>query len=60
MYITLLQLPVGYEISPLARFKFKILTTSREEENLFLPLLNTNFISKSFKIIDLTKCGERH
>jgi hypothetical protein len=51
---------VGYEISPLARFKFKILTTSREEENLFLPLLNTNFISKSFKIIDLTKCGERH
>jgi hypothetical protein len=30
------------------------------KENLFLPLFNTNFISKSFKITDLTTCGERH
>ena len=30
------------------------------KENLFLPLFNTNFISKSFKIIDLTTCRERH
>jgi hypothetical protein len=30
------------------------------QENLFLPLFNTNFISKSFKITDLTTCGERH
>jgi hypothetical protein len=45
------------DISPLKRFKFKILITSHQEyrkphgqlkENLFLPLFNTNFISKSF------------
>ena len=53
----------GYDISPLKRVKFKILTTSRHEqlkENLFLPLFNTNFISKSDSITDLTTCGERH
>jgi len=36
---------VGYDISPLKRVKFKIFTTS-VKENLFLPLFNTNFISK--------------
>jgi hypothetical protein len=54
---------VGYDISPLQRVKLKILTTSRHgqlKENLFLPLFNTNFISKSFKITDLTTCGERN
>jgi predicted metalloprotease len=30
------------------------------KENLFLPLFNTNCISKSFTITDLTTCGERH
>jgi hypothetical protein len=30
------------------------------KENLFLPLFNTNFLSKSFKITDLTTCRERH
>jgi hypothetical protein len=30
------------------------------KENLFLPLFNTNFISKSDSITDLTTCGERH
>jgi hypothetical protein len=64
---------VGYDISPLKRVKLKILTTSplkrvekyrnpqgQLKENLFLPLFNTNFISKSFKITDLTTCRERH
>jgi hypothetical protein len=60
---------VGYVISPLKRAKLKILTTRVEKyrnphgqlkENFFLPLFNTNFISKSFKITDLTTCGERH
>jgi hypothetical protein len=51
--LILLQLPVGYDISPLKRVKFKILTTSKYrnphvqlKDNLFLPLFNTNFISK--------------
>jgi hypothetical protein len=52
---------MGYDISPLERVKLKNVTTSRQlKENLFLPLFNTNFISKSLKIIDLTTCGERH
>ena len=44
---------MGYDISPLKRVKFKILTTSKYrnphvqlKDNLFLPLFNTNFISK--------------
>jgi hypothetical protein len=59
---------VGYVISPLKRAKLKILTTRVEKyrnphgqlkENFFLPLFNTNFISKYDSITDLTTCGER-
>ena len=51
-------MPVGYDISPLKRVRLKMLTTRRQrveeyrnphgqlKENLFLPLFNTNFISK--------------
>jgi hypothetical protein len=33
---------------------------NQRKEALITPLFNTNFISKSFKITDLTTCGERH
>ena len=49
---------VGYDTSSLQRVKLKNLTTSRHgqlKENLFIPLFNTNFISK-FEI----NAGKRH
>ena len=49
------QLPVGYDISPLKRVQLIFFNHKRLhnphgqlKENLFLPLFNTNFISKSF------------
>jgi hypothetical protein len=42
-------------------FKFNSLDQREQlKENLFLPLFNTNFISKSNSITDLTTCGERY
>jgi hypothetical protein len=39
---------VGYDISPLKRVEKYRKPHGQLKENLFLPLFNTNFISKSF------------
>ena len=53
---------MGYDIAPLKRVKLKILTTSHQtlekyrnphgqlKENLFLPLFNTNLITRGLHI----------
>jgi hypothetical protein len=51
---------MGYDISPLKRVEKYRNPHGQLKENLFLPLFNMNFISKSDSITDLTTCGERH
>jgi hypothetical protein len=58
----LLQLPVGYDISPLKRVKKYRNSHGHMKENLIFPLFNMSFISKYFgRPLPLHKtCGERH
>jgi hypothetical protein len=49
---------VGYDISPLKRVKFKILTTSRQAIRLVVKILNLTLLSREISLPTWASEGE--